>query len=193
LKTIVTIDNQDSNIDVERLEVALYQHVKLSKPGNIIKGLDREFTNLIGQKKTYNTKVPRKSTRLESFDFDIDLRAVKYPVDKFRYKYSASNADSERVFITAEEKYFQERLPPTENSEFTKINYYIEIIPVHGTLFKGKQLKTEFPVTISTDEKEVGHLVKDPAKWYPLDLTKAPEPEVFEEEPEPVYQEPEPV
>jgi len=191
MQTTITIDNQDSGIDVEKLEIALYQHVRLSKPGNSIKGLDREFTNLIGQKKTYQTKVPKKSTRLETFDFTNDLRAVRYPVDKFRYKNSISAADSERVFITAEEKYFQERLPPTENSEFTKINYYIEIIPIHGTLFKGKQVKTEFPIIIASDEKETQHMITDPKNWYGYDLTKAPEP--VQEDSEPSFEEPEPV
>lgn len=93
---------------------------------------------MIGQKKTYQTKVLKKSTKLESFDFTTDLRAVRYQTDKFRYKYAQSAADSEKVIMSAEEKYYQERLPPTENSEYTKINYYLEITPVHGTVFKGK-------------------------------------------------------
>jgi len=48
METTVTIDNQDSGLDVEKLEIAFYQQIRLSKPGNQIKGLDREFTNLIG-------------------------------------------------------------------------------------------------------------------------------------------------
>ena len=34
LDTTVTIDNQDSGLDVEKLAISLYQKIRLEKPGN---------------------------------------------------------------------------------------------------------------------------------------------------------------
>jgi len=95
--------------------------------------------------------------------------------------------------MTAEEKFFQARLPPTENTEFTKVDYFLTITPVHGTIFKGKQMKVDFPIKINHDHTEKSHQVVDPKNWNPTDLTKAPVKQPTEESEEEEYEEPLPV